>query len=224
MHISPVLPLSFLHILNLNILLWKNPLRRYRPLPLHMLKIFSQDHLYKFPPCSLFFLSSLPSFTSPLSFLPINLLHLSPVHYLTQYQTFLCDVTPFFSFIYSCNSLSCSNLIPLSLSGSGTFFNIHPSICPPRDGFIHLSIHPLSYKANQPVDHPATGVWLVAKPGEQIQDTQTEKQRRNRIFLTWAHSMEARDRANQGEREIKIKNRYAYSVWSSVCISGGIRT
>ena len=53
-HIPPVLPLSFLHTPTLNILLWKNPLRRYRPLPLHMLKISSQDHLYNPPLLALF--------------------------------------------------------------------------------------------------------------------------------------------------------------------------
>ncbi len=46
---SPV----FLHSPALNILLWKNPLRRYRPLPLHMLKISLQDHLYN-PPFACF--------------------------------------------------------------------------------------------------------------------------------------------------------------------------
>lgn len=51
-HIPPVLPLSFLHSPALNILLWKNPLRRYRPLPLHMLKISTQDHLYPPPTLS----------------------------------------------------------------------------------------------------------------------------------------------------------------------------
>lgn len=48
-YIPPVLPLSFLHTPALNILLWKNPFRRYRPLPLHKLKISTQDHLYNPP-------------------------------------------------------------------------------------------------------------------------------------------------------------------------------
>lgn len=56
-HIPPVVLPAFLHTPALNILLWKNPLRRYRPLPLHTLKISSRDHLYT-PPCSLFFLPS----------------------------------------------------------------------------------------------------------------------------------------------------------------------
>lgn len=46
MHIPPVVLLAFLHTPALNIFLWKNPLRRYRPLPLHTLKISSRDHLY----------------------------------------------------------------------------------------------------------------------------------------------------------------------------------
>lgn len=54
-HIPPVVLPAFLHTPTLNILLWKNPLRRYRPLPLHTLKISSRDHLYT-PPCSLAFL------------------------------------------------------------------------------------------------------------------------------------------------------------------------
>lgn len=70
-HIPPVLPLSFLHILTLNIFLWKNPLRRYRPLPLHMLKISRPDHLYNLP--SSRFPSSPASFASLLTFVLVAL-------------------------------------------------------------------------------------------------------------------------------------------------------
>lgn len=72
MHIPPVVLTAFLHTPALNILVWKNPLRRYRPLPLHTLKISSRDHLCTpYPPsphaCWLFCLSAclaLPPFTS----------------------------------------------------------------------------------------------------------------------------------------------------------------
>lgn len=44
-HIPPVLTF-FLHIPPLNILLWKNPFKRYCPPPLRGLKISRQDHLF----------------------------------------------------------------------------------------------------------------------------------------------------------------------------------
>lgn len=52
-------PSVFLHTLPLNILLWKNPLRRYRPLLLSVLKIRCQDHLYNPLPSVLAFLLAL---------------------------------------------------------------------------------------------------------------------------------------------------------------------
>lgn len=63
LHIPPVVLPAFLHAPALNLLLWKNPLRRYRPLPLHTLKISSRDHLCTPHACWLFCLPGLPLFT-----------------------------------------------------------------------------------------------------------------------------------------------------------------
>lgn len=57
-HITPVLPLDFLRIPPLNILLWKNPLKRRHPPPLNWLKISCQDHLFTPPPPHVLFCQS----------------------------------------------------------------------------------------------------------------------------------------------------------------------
>lgn len=48
----------FLHTPPLNILLWKNPLKRRHPPPLNWLKISCQDHLFTPPPPHVLFCQS----------------------------------------------------------------------------------------------------------------------------------------------------------------------
>lgn len=91
-------PSVFLHTLPLNILLWKNPLRRYRPLLLSVLKIRCQDHLYNPLPSVLAFLLALatpPRLLLSLLLIVVSLLNTSSLTYLT----FLCAVISFCPFL-----------------------------------------------------------------------------------------------------------------------------
>lgn len=133
-------PSVFLHTLPLNILLWKNPLRRYRPLPLSVLKIPCQDHLYN-PPAFCASLSfgprSPPRLLLSLLLIDVSLLNTSSLTYLT----FLCDVIsfcPFLLFFLLPHTFLCG---PLS--------DRHPSIhAPSQPLWIQLLVSKLSQQLN----------------------------------------------------------------------------
>lgn len=132
-------PSVFLHTLPLNILLWKNPLRRYRPLLLSVLKIRCQDHLYNPLPSVLAFLLALatPRLLLSLLLIVVSLLNTSSLTYLT----FLCAVIsfcPFLLFFLLPHTFLCG---PLS--------DRHPSIhAPSQPLWVQLLVSKLSRQLN----------------------------------------------------------------------------
>lgn len=164
----------FLHTPALNILLWKNPLRRYRPLPLHMLKISSQDHLYNPPHPLLACFSFCPPSPHLLDSCPSRLFTSRACQFITLHNPQLfyrcfSSLTPFPAPTLSPHRLPPSPHPspprPLGISADiGGQSSLHPSIRPSMEAAKRSVDRPADHPARpagQMESGPAIGVWPV---------------------------------------------------------------